>query len=125
MLVSMRQSKRLISLLLITITKTNMYKNYINSPKTEFEHHFRSAGYIMDSVFLAGHSLGGVVLESYISNHMKDNIMGLILFGSYLPDLPSTNNTFPVPVLSAVGTLDGLTLSIGFRYISHEFLYLQ
>jgi len=74
-----------------------------------------SAGYNMNSVFLGGHSLGGVVLESYISNHMKDNIMGLILFGSYLPDLPSTNNTFPVPVLSAVGTLDGLTLSIAFR----------
>jgi len=74
-----------------------------------------SEGYKMDAVFLGGHSLGGVVLESYISNHMKDNIMGLILFGSYLPDLPSTNNTFPVPVLSAVGTLDGLTLSIAFR----------
>merc|ERR1712223_401634 len=69
----------------------------------------------MNAIFLGGHSLGGVVLESYISNHMKENIMGLVLFGSYLPDLPSTNNTFPVPVVSAVGTLDGLTLSIAFR----------
>ena len=43
--------------------------------------------------------------------------MGLILFGSYLPDIPSTNNTFPVPVLSAVGTLDGLTMSIAYRYV--------
>jgi hypothetical protein len=46
---------------------------------------------------------------------MRDSIMGLILFGSYLPDIPSTNNTFPVPVLSAVGTLDGLTMSIAYR----------
>ena len=82
---------------------------------SQFCSRFRLSGYNIDSVFLAGHSLGGVVLESYISNHMKDNVMGLILFGSYLPDMPSTNNTFPVPVLSAVGTLDGLTLSVAFR----------
>ena len=75
------------------------------------------ARYNTDTVFLAGHSLGGVVLESYVSNHMRDSIMGLILFGSYLPDIPSTNNTFPVPVLSAVGTLDGLTMSIAYRYV--------
>ena len=78
---------------------------------------YRLARYNIDTVFLAGHSLGGVVLESYVSNHMKDSIMGLILFGSYLPDIPSTNNTFPVPVLSAVGTLDGLTMSIAYRYV--------
>ena len=76
---------------------------------------FRSIGYSTESVFLAGHSLGGVVLESYVSNHTKDNMMGLILFGSFLPDTSTSDNTFPIPVLCAMGTLDGGGLSYAFR----------
>ena len=75
----------------------------------------RQAGYSTESVFLSGHSLGGVVLESYVSTHANENMMGLILFGSFLPDTTSTNNSFPIPVLSAMGTLDGGGLSYAFR----------
>ena len=41
---------------------------------------------------------------------------GIILLGSYLPDLfGDVSNQFPVPVLTAVGELDGLTLSYVLR----------
>ena len=41
---------------------------------------------------------------------------GIILLGSYLPDLfGSHENVFQVPVLTAVGELDGLTISFVFR----------
>jgi len=66
-------------------------------------------------VFIAGHSLGGVMLETYIKDH-PDVAEGIILLGSYLPDLfGDESNAFPVPVLTAVGELDGLTLSYVYR----------
>jgi len=66
-------------------------------------------------VFLAGHSLGGVMLETYIKEN-PDKAEGIILLGSYLPDLfGDESNVFPVPVLTAVGELDGLTLSYVYR----------
>ena len=41
---------------------------------------------------------------------------GIVLLGSYLPDLfGSHENVFQVPVLTAVGELDGLTVSFVFR----------
>ena len=86
-----------------------------NLTKSAFLSIFRSAGYSTESVFLGGHSLGGVVLESYVSSHAKDNMMGLVLFGSFLPDTSSSNNSFPIPVLCAMGTLDGGGLSYAFR----------
>ena len=50
---------------------------------------------------MAGHSLGGVVLESYIKDH-PELASGIILFGSYLPGgwIGSDDNIFPVPVSS-------------------------
>jgi dienelactone hydrolase len=66
-------------------------------------------------VFMAGHSLGGIMLETYIKDH-PDVAAGIILLGSYLPDLfGDHSNVFPVPVLTAVGELDGLTLSYVYR----------
>ena len=89
----------------------------------ELSDFFRAAGYSTKSIFLAGHSLGGVVLESYISDHIKDSMLGLVLFGSFLPDTSSTENTFPIPVLCAMGTLDGGGLSYSFRYTAVKLLY--
>ena len=41
---------------------------------------------------------------------------GIILVGSYLPDLfGDTSNQFPMPVLTMVGELDGLTISYVLR----------
>ena len=63
------------------------------------------------NVFFAGHSLGGVVLESYVSGH-ADLTQGIILLGTWLPDLLArANNEYPVPVLTAIGELDGGGLS--------------
>ena len=43
-------------------------------------------------------------------------LTGIVLLGSYLPDLfGSHENVFQVPVLTAVGELDGLTVSFVFR----------
>ena len=43
-------------------------------------------------------------------------LQGIVLLGSYLPDLfGSHENVFQVPVLTAVGELDGLTISFVFR----------
>lgn len=69
-------------------------------------------------VFLAGHSLGGIMLETWIGDN-PEKAEGIILLGSYLPDLfGDHSNTFPVPVLTAVGELDGMTLS----YVYREYL---
>ena len=48
---------------------------------------------------MGGHSLGGIVLETYIKNHPELSA-GIILFGSYLPAgfIGTDDNLFPVPV---------------------------
>lgn len=45
-----------------------------------------SYGLSTSTVFHAGHSLGGIVLSSYLEEH-QDLTAGAILYGSYLPDL--------------------------------------
>jgi len=65
------------------------------------------AGYSTDNVFFGGHSLGGIVLETYISGH-ADIASGIALLGTWIPDLLSRGtNEYPVPVLTAIGELDG------------------
>ena len=44
------------------------------------------AGYSTETIFFGGHSLGGIVLESYISGH-ADIANGIALIGTWLPDL--------------------------------------
>merc|ERR1712170_278765 len=69
-------------------------------------------------VFEAGHSLGGIVLETWAKDN-ADLSTGIILYGSYLPNGFLGNgdtNVFPVPVLTAVGSLDGGSLS----YVTRE-----
>ena len=69
-------------------------------------------------VFQAGHSLGGIMLETWAKDN-ADLSMGILLFGSYLPNGFLGNgdtNVFPVPVLTAVGSLDGGSLS----YVARE-----
>ena len=44
------------------------------------------AGYSTENIYFGGHSLGGVVLESYISGHSKI-ANGIALLGTWLPDL--------------------------------------
>ncbi|XP_021370099.1 uncharacterized protein LOC110461120 isoform X2 [Mizuhopecten yessoensis] len=57
-------------------------------------------------VFLAGHSLGGQLTANYVLNH-HNGLSGALLFASYL-----TRNveptSYPVPVLTIAGDLDGL-----------------
>ena len=88
-------------------------------------------GYATETVFFGGHSLGGIVLESHISGH-ADIANGIALIGTWLPDLlgeksrcsniqfgiqafsfsiRSGSNEYPVPVLTAIGELDGGGLS--------------
>ena len=67
------------------------------------------------NLYIGGHSLGGIMLETYINDH-PDLASGIILLGSYLPDLfGDVSNQFPVPVLTVVGELDGLTVSYVYR----------
>ena len=55
------------------------------------------------------------MLETYIADH-PDKAAGILLIGSYLPDLfGDQSNQFPVPVLTVVGELDGLTISYVYR----------
>ena len=57
------------------------------------------------------------MLETYIKDH-PERAAGIILVGSYLPDLfGDQSNQFPVPVLTAVGELDGMTISYVYRCI--------
>jgi len=74
-----------------------------------------SAAGLSGLVYMAGHSLGGIMLETWVHDN-PDKAAGIILLGSYLPDLfGDHDNTFPVPVLTAVGELDGMTLSFVYR----------
>lgn len=66
----------------------------------------QEAGLSTEHVFFAGHSLGGIVLESYIASH-AELAQGIVLLGTWLPDLLRADNEFPVPVLTAIGELDG------------------
>ncbi len=62
------------------------------------------AGFDTTRVLMAGHSLGGIVMKSYVDEH-PDKASAILLFGSYLDDTDSDSNIFPVPVLTAVGNL--------------------
>ncbi|XP_033727396.1 uncharacterized protein LOC117316744 [Pecten maximus] len=57
-------------------------------------------------IFLAGHSLGGQITANYVLNHHR-GLSGALLFASYLSrnDDPTS---YPVPVLTLSGDLDGL-----------------
>ena len=69
-------------------------------------------------MYEAGHSLGGIVLETWAKDN-ADMSTGIILYGSYLANGFGGNgdtNVFPVPVLTAMGSLDGGALS----YVTRE-----
>ncbi|KAK3105881.1 hypothetical protein FSP39_007723 [Pinctada imbricata] len=59
------------------------------------------------SVFLAGHSLGGMMVSSYARKH-TDQLKGALLFSSYLTREHRLKD-YPLPVLTLTGDLDGLT----------------
>eukprot|EP00088_Acartia_fossae_P066944 TRINITY_DN8320_c0_g1_i1.p1 TRINITY_DN8320_c0_g1~~TRINITY_DN8320_c0_g1_i1.p1 ORF type:complete len:442 (-),score=86.14 TRINITY_DN8320_c0_g1_i1:90-1340(-) len=68
-------------------------------------------------LYLAGHSLGGVMLEQYLQdqNYMA-TVDGVILLGSYLTDfLFQEDNNYAVPALTLIGSLDGLSLTYAYR----------
>jgi len=60
----------------------------------------------VSNMFYGGHSLGGVVLQNYLSGN-SDAAKGMVLLGTWLPDLLRADNEFPIPVLTAIGELDG------------------
>ena len=66
----------------------------------------RSTGMTATSVFFAGHSLGGAVLQAYVYNEAKD-ALGQMLLGSFLKR-SYRNVTYPVPTMTIGGELDGL-----------------
>jgi hypothetical protein len=79
---------------------------------------FRELGLGTNKVYEAGHSLGGIVLETWAKDN-ADMSTGIILYGSYLANGFGGNgdtNVFPVPVLTAMGSLDGGALS----YVTRE-----
>ena len=58
------------------------------------------------------------VTHDHILQDHADKAAGIILIGSYLPDLfGDQSNQFPVPVLTVVGELDGLTISYVYRSV--------
>lgn len=72
------------------------------------------AGFTGDNIFIAGHSLGGVMTQDYAQKN-KDLIKGQILMGSVLlrsnhkiNDDGSTHFNYDVPTLTLGGTKDGL-----------------
>ena len=80
--------------------------------------YFRELGLGTNKVYEAGHSLGGIVLETWAKDN-ADMSTGIILYGSYLANGFGGNgdtNVFPVPVLTAMGSLDGGALS----YVTRE-----
>jgi len=71
----------------------------------------RAAGFANISApsdaFVAGHSLGGIFSQGVVK---KGGYAGLVLLGSYLSTVYSNSvDSFPYPVLTLAGELDGLT----------------
>merc|ERR1711871_9746 len=69
----------------------------------------KSAGFNGTKVFYAGHSLGGAMLELHaFSDH--DGVAGLVLMGSFIArkHRGAPGKSFPIPVLTLSGELDGL-----------------
>lgn len=66
----------------------------------------RAEGMSSESLFLAGHSLGGAVVQGYVAGNSK-NVHGQILMGATLLR-KYRNETYPVPTLTMGGELDGL-----------------
>ncbi|XP_067654544.1 uncharacterized protein [Haliotis asinina] len=67
----------------------------------------RKSGMTSNNVFLAGHSLGGVLVGNYGKSH-ANQLKGILLLASYI----TTGNPlslYPVPVLTISGDLDGNT----------------
>jgi len=69
----------------------------------------KKAGFSGNSVFYAGHSLGGAMLEMHAFDD-HDNMTGVILMGSFIArkHRGEPGASFPVPVLTLSGELDGL-----------------
>jgi len=74
----------------------------------------KDLGFSGDNVFIAGHSLGGVMAQDY-ANGKSDSIKGQILMGSVIlrnkrkiNDDGSSHFDYDVPTLTLGGTKDGL-----------------
>ena len=78
---------------------------------------FRAAGYSFDTIFVTGHSHGGAIVEELVRDDLRPNYAGVILFGSYITDnnANGATNDYPIPLLTAVGTLDGRATSYAVR----------
>ena len=78
---------------------------------------FRAAGYSFDTIFVIGHSHGGAIVEELVRDDLRPNYAGVILFGSYITDnnANGATNDYPIPLLTAVGTLDGRATSYAVR----------
>ena len=46
-------------------------------------HTSREVGYPLDTIFLAGHSMGGAFLEMYVPDNLRPNYAGVLLYGSW------------------------------------------
>jgi len=88
-------------------------KDYLNDLIFEFEideaiqkcfDAAEEVGYPLDTIFVAGHSMGGAFVDSYIQDNLRPNYAGVLLFGSWPA---SDTNDYPIPLLTSVGTLDG------------------
>ncbi|CAL4059471.1 unnamed protein product, partial [Meganyctiphanes norvegica] len=64
----------------------------------------RDMGMDTEYIFIAGHSLGGVVLQSWVSSHI-DETSGMVMLGS---ELQTPMNETQVPVMIMSGDLDGM-----------------
>ncbi|KAK7479111.1 hypothetical protein BaRGS_00029629 [Batillaria attramentaria] len=63
-----------------------------------------ASGMTSDSVFIAGHSLGGGIVSEYAKSHAQ-RFKGVLFFGHF-PDFRL--DQFPLPVMTLSGDLDGL-----------------
>ena len=66
---------------------------------------------------MAGHSHGGAIVEELVRGDLRPNYAGVILFGSYITNNNANGETndYPIPLLAAVGTLDGRATSYAVR----------
>jgi len=94
---------------LFSVPEPLLIDKYVTSTIEEI----RNSGFTGDNIFLAAHSLGGVMIQNYAADHPE--IKGSVLMGSVLlrsnHNLQSSGKTlfdYPSPVLTLGGTKDGL-----------------
>ena len=106
-------------MLINILLRGELWRPYLHRRSQSWRHH---AGDIHQGTIKSSRQLCFYKRDT-VKDH-AEKAAGIILIGSYLPDLfGDQSNAFPVPVLTVVGELDGMTISYVYRSVKYKAEY--